>query len=360
MDFVQNITLRRKRRTHSDSNINNTIETLSDTFDEDINNDNSITSLPDLTKQQQLEQILKLQKQLEKLQLELSSAHHEIETLSLENNELKKTNQELMNKNKLYKSITISPTKTTKSATPKKCKQKTNKQTQTDIIYKNTISLNSTPNDRCIQQTKQKYKHDTSCNTERSNVCIISSNNSNKITPIAENTLQNTSNICHYLLPNSNTKRMLSDIEIKLQHFTLKDYCIIFIGEEDFNTTCDYFDLIFYIRETLEKIKHTNVIICTPTYKCGMYVNVYNWRVGNFINLLYLDISTHEHAYFLESNENLSYDYKMFNSMTGKVNNHGMHVIFKDVQKFVNYILECNVTKNNNYLLSDNLSFFLK
>lgn len=86
-------------------------------------------------------------------------------------------------------------------------------------------------------------------------------------------------------------------------------------------------------------MKHTNIIICAPTYKYGSHCNMYNWRVQNFNNLLYLDTLAQEHAYFLDSNKNLTWDYNMFDRRTGTIYNNGMKTIFKDIQEFIDGII---------------------
>lgn len=133
---------------------------------------------------------------------------------------------------------------------------------------------------------------------------------------------------------------MLLNFDKKLKDFTLSDICIILIGENDFNTTTAYFDLIFYIRSTLSEIKHTNVIICTPTFKYEWHTNIYNSRIENFNNSLYLDILAHEHAYYLDSNKNLLCDFKMFDKLTGKLNNNGMSIVFTDILYYINDIIK--------------------
>lgn len=155
---------------------------------------------------------------------------------------------------------------------------------------------------------------------------------------------------------------MLYNIDAKLKYFTLNDFCVILIGEEDFKTTAAYFDLIFYIRSTLSEIKHTNIIICTPTFKYGRHTNIYNCRVENFNNLLYLVILAHEHAYFLDSNKNLSCDIKMFDNFTGKLNNYGMSIAFTDIFYYINDIIkfdlqnDISLTKDNNSMHDKGLS----
>lgn len=72
---------------------------------------------------------------------------------------------------------------------------------------------------------------------------------------------------------------------------------------------------------------------------------MYNWRVETFNNLLYLDISTHLHAYIIDSNSKLSYSYRMFNKLTFKINDYGMRIIFKSLNNFIN-----NFKDYNNYI----------
>lgn len=145
-------------------------------------------------------------------------------------------------------------------------------------------------------------------------------------------------------MTNGSTELLFKGLQSKLQSFTMNDFCIIFIGEEDFQTTRDYFGKIIFIRESLRSIKHTNIIICSPTFKYNSGSLMYNWRVENFNNLLYMDILTHEHAYFLDSNRNLSCDYKMFRRRTGSINNSGMVTIFKDVLNYIHDIIQSNMT----------------
>lgn len=180
-------------------------------------------------------------------------------------------------------------------------------------------------------QTKQTRK-----------ICILSTNSHNKILAIAENTLTY-SEVCHYLKPKNKTRELLMEIDAKLENFTLNDYCIIMIGEEDFKTTTDYFETTKVIRETLQQLKHTNIIICLPTYKYGKALDVYNWRIETFNNLLYLDVSTHEYAYIIDSNEVLKYDYSMFNRFTGKINNYGLKLIFGKIECYVNDLHSYNM-----------------
>lgn len=137
---------------------------------------------------------------------------------------------------------------------------------------------------------------------------------------------------------------MLTSIETKLINFTKNDLCIIFIGEEDFLKTKDYLDIIYHLRSTLLSIKNTNIIICAPIYKYEENMNLFNWRIEHFNNLLYLDAITHKYAEVLDSNLNLKYDHTMFYKKSGKLNNYGLSVIFNDLNKMIIKMDNENVT----------------
>lgn len=62
---------------------------------------------------------------------------------------------------------------------------------------------------------------------------------------------------------------------------------------------------------------------------------MFNRRIETFNHLLYLDITTHEHAYLLDSNRQLDYDFSMFNKRFGFVNNFGMKTIFNTLQYLI-------------------------
>jgi hypothetical protein len=115
----------------------------------------------------------------------------------------------------------------------------------------------------------------------------------------------------------------------------MNDYCIVMIGDEDFSKTKDYVNLIYYIRDTLQQIKHTNIIICLSTYKVGNFYGMFNWRVETFNKLLYLDVMTHGHANLLDSNEKLDYDFNMFKRYFGTINHYGMNTIFQNLQDLI-------------------------
>ena len=339
MNSLENITVRRTRTqsdppTYDDSNI------ISDTLNGTTN------SLPDISYDED-DQIKQFKVKIEKLVLELASAHQEIEELSHENNSLKQANEDLMKKNDVYKRITNSPIKSSKS-TPNKNSSihKKHKQTQTKTML-NTFKIDSNG-----KETEKSYQNKKINNNsrqinqksmEKRKICIISSNKNNKVLSTAEDTLRTEFNLCHYLTPDVGVQQLLAGIKQKLTNFTKKDFCIIFIGEKDFKITNNYCEIVLKIREELQDINHTNIVICVPTY--NSYATLFNWRVEAFNNLLYLDILTHEHAYLLDSNLNLAYDHSMFNRHTGLLNNYGLQVIFKDI---LDLIIDINTSDINN------------
>ena len=93
-------------------------------------------------------------------------------------------------------------------------------------------------------------------------------------------------------------------------------------------------------RNVLQAMQHTNVIICLPTFKCPFDTSLFNCRVETFNNLLYLDILTHGHAFLLDSNLNLQYDYSMFDRYTGSIKHRGLPRIFKYLLDLITGITE--------------------
>lgn len=47
---------------------------------------------------------------------------------------------------------------------------------------------------------------------------------------------------------------------------------------------------------------------------------------------------THEHAYILDSNKELDYDFTMFCRHSGKINNNGMRNIFENLKWYIDTI----------------------
>lgn len=101
------------------------------------------------------------------------------------------------------------------------------------------------------------------------------------------------------------------------------------IGEEDFRNTEDSIQLVRLIRESLKKITHTNIIICSPSYVVGALIH--NYRVEMFNKLLYMDIQNYNFAYFFDTNCDLSLE--MFSYNTGKLNRLGLKCIFESIYR---------------------------
>lgn len=344
MNFLENITFRRNR-TKSDSNANTSVANMS--IEEILNE--STNSMPDVSLDaSNIDQLFKLREEIEKLKLELHSAHAEIESLSIANNNLKRVNEELTKKSELYKIVAQSPIpKKTKTKTS--TKQKSDKQTQTDIQGNYAKEVINKDISKKNSNKSHPMKETNTCKNKNADIVshrlhVLSSNNNNKVLETLQQTFKGDRySICHYLKTHCGLQTLLDDVEHITKKLTKIDYFVLMIGEEDFKTTHEYFKLIFSLRETLQKINHTNVIICLPTYKCAAYKDMFNWRIENFNNLLYLDIATHGHAYLLDSNLNLDYSYKMFNYKTGDINNFGIQIVFNDLYKLVNEIQFDNI-----------------
>lgn len=123
----------------------------------------------------------------------------------------------------------------------------------------------------------------------------------------------------------------------------------MFIGEEDFKITKNYTRIINLLKQTLQNITFTNIIVCTPTYRYNYYSNMYNWRIKIFNNLLYKNVMTHIYAYLLDSNSNLIYDNNMFYRNSGIINNLGLNTIFYDIHLLIN-----DIDFNNNNIFDKN------
>ncbi|KOB78891.1 putative E3 ubiquitin-protein ligase TRIP12, partial [Operophtera brumata] len=291
MDQQENVTLRRAY-TQMTMSINESNMSIDNPLDVTTN------SLPDLSTDD--DQLRTLLQKIELLETQLNSAHSEIEQLLLQNRELANTNKELAKKNVIYKKLGNSPAKfvTTQLSTPRnigkqQSKPKINKQTQTESIKLKEIEV-----------TK----------------------------------------------PACGIQFLLEGIAAKLKDFTMQDFCVVFLGEDDFQNTNNNLKLVMYIRETLQKVQFTNIILCLPTFKCHNYATMFNWRVENFNNLLYIDNESRKYAYLLDSNLNLTYDYRMFSKLNGKVNIHGFQIILHNLGELTKLIKDehnqlCNTTR---------------
>lgn len=360
MNFFGNITQRRQRqRRHSDTN-----EDLNITTDLNCTTSNS---LPDLSDEEHCDEITQLQNKIKELTLGLEAAHAEVESLNLENTQLKSTIDELTKKKNIYKKITtdIVSDNSTSPITNKKRRNKTNTINNSPQITPKTpkIRTNCLPTQIADKSTQYDDTHIITNlqgdknrflkkNKTTKKLCIISNNKRNKLSNLIEDTFY-MYDYCHYLYPGGDIQQMLQGIDNKVKNFNKNDYCVIMMGELDFIRTGNYHDIIFLIREAIGKINNTNVIICLPTYRCGYYTTIYNTRIETFNNLLYLDNLTHEYAYLLDSNAELTCGYQMFSAQQGHINGTGIKNIFTNLQRTIIEIDTDNKTTTFNSSTSE-------
>lgn len=138
---------------------------------------------------------------------------------------------------------------------------------------------------------------------------------------------------CHHAIPGGGIHQILKSLQVQLQDYTMEDFCVLLIGEQDLRRVedCDTMALMHEISSTLETITNTNVIICTPTYVCG--APIYNYRVELFNTRLNQHLQMKKCAHFYDSNLNLTFD--MFSSRTGKITNSGIKNIFENIKCIV-------------------------
>lgn len=273
--------------------------------------DGSSSSLPNMSGYENSAQIEEFKLKIEQLTSELKLAQHTIKCLTTENSELKNKVSSLQTKESTWNSQTCNSNNNNKNTSVTEL----NNQDKTHQVH------NIIPKD-LVRPRK---------------VCILSTNNRNKILTIAENTFPDYK-ICHYLTPGCGIEKLIKNIDLKLKNYTMEDYCLIFIGEADFRRTNNYVDLIITLRETLLKIDYTNIIICAPTFKLDNYSMMFNGRIETFNSLLYLDACTHQYAYLFDTNFYLSYDFKMFSPRSRSVNNNGLVNIFKNINLMLDEI----------------------
>ena len=371
MNFFENITFRKTPKTRTKST-----ELSGDDENSLVNTtlDGTSNSLPNMSAEENLLQLMELQQKIEKLNMELNSAHEEINNLSIENSKLKKTISDMDSKHELLKKATRkltqdigTPNKNFKISTPR-CKGSQKKKSSIPSmldLHEPTIftPAATTPSKTQPITTEQKVHKESDSNRKptytRNKICIVSTNKRNKILLIAEETFRNFQ-VCHYMSPNCGTLQLINNLDKKLDDYTMQDFCVIMIGEEDFRTTKDYVNIVIELRETIKKIQHTNVILCVPTFKLSNYSTMFNWRIETFNNLLHLDLETYEYVTVLDSNLDLSYDFSMFSEYNKKINDHGMRNIFQNLLSIINgfptYSENLLTSKENTSSISD---FFL-
>lgn len=165
---------------------------------------------------------------------------------------------------------------------------------------------------------------------------MLSANNKNNIVKSIEgNGLFQDFSFCHYIRPRVGLRELLKDMTYHVRNLTREDYCLILIGEEDFINSNDLSALVQYIRESVEKISHTNLILACPTYICGR--SLYNSRVERFNQLLFGDLCNHKNNFFAyDCNANLVLD--MFSKVSGRLNNSGMKNVLQNLHHNINWL----------------------
>lgn len=247
------------------------------------------------------------------------------------------------NKNKRKKkarnSILLSPS-VSLSASPGDTDHISHHQGQSNGLQRETMTTNTQdpiPKNSVINQSDSTFDQPEVLTLspkpfkQKRQLLLVSSNNQDKIRETAENQLSSDFQTCHYLIPEVGIRELFNGLADKTKSLSKNDFCVILIGEEDFKKTNNYCDLVIYIRQATEKILNTNILICLPTYKYSEHLTMFNWRVETFNNLLYLDVTTHEHVFLMDSNENLNFDYSMFSKLTRRVNSVGIKTIFYDI-----------------------------
>lgn len=227
-----------------------------------------------------------LQIKITNLSTNLASTENELDDKILENEELKTQITKLTKENTMLKTICKMPIKA--AQVPKNQKKShsfyhTRKHTSTPL--KNSINLtqnfsNGTENklgklkeeleagNRLITILKEEIKRlndkvdklilaskaDINIETHKAlpKLCLISSNNRNKIIETAIDTLKYR-DICHYSYPGAATQSLLDDLPSKIDKFGPDDYCIIFIGEADFRKTNNYHTLIECVKKHINE-----------------------------------------------------------------------------------------------------------
>ncbi|KAF9424566.1 hypothetical protein HW555_000377 [Spodoptera exigua] len=307
--FDNNITQRKPLKVNS-------LTDLSSITNEKSIFDTTMMSIPDSLNDDS-DTINNLIEQNKKLTVELLSAHQEIENLNNENFRLKSDLQEMIRKSNTCNKICSTPSK--------KCVTPTHKQ---KILNLNQYAHHiSTSVNNQNSSTKEQNKNICMKTKERNKLCIISSEKIRGSLSVTEDVFSNHFDFCHYIMPNCNVKQITSDIEQKLKGFTIKDYCLLFIGQNDVRFESEHINAINALKESLQKIKHTNVVICAPT--CIRGAPIYNFKAEMFGKLLRLDLLNNDYAYLFDTNYDLSLE--MFSNTTGKINKDGLRNIYNRI-----------------------------
>lgn len=308
------------------------IEDDSESEEELSQSDNPLLtrSCPDLRLNLLEIKIKEMEKTIASLNERLNIADNEIVNLLSENCTLKKQMIGYNNRVENLKEICRSSTKKRISnKIPKSSKRtKLDFDQDKDISLIHTYQTVTSPG-----QTKQQCASSTpeprpGVVPDKNRIHIVSTNKKNRMLDITKEMLQfeQNFNLCHYLLPGRGLKDLLCGLDAKLKDFSHRDFCVIFIGDEDFKVTKNVNELVQFTRETLIRFNYTNVLICLPTYKLSYYNDfmLYNHRVEIFNNIMYNDVIKHEYAYVFDTNSYLDHSDAMFDRITGSVNDSGL------------------------------------
>jgi hypothetical protein len=316
---------------------------------------NSTTrSLPGLSNVESAE-VTELKVEISTLTCQVESAHAEIDRLNSEIFEYKNILSEKQKKLELYKKLlgeNGSSTSTRKSTLSKKTLNRRNsvpcskndsisnsvatqtvaQQEVTTIRNPETDKLTEHPSTNSHRGHLTSPRESVARSTTKNKLAVLSCNKRNNIYSIIEDDpLLSKFECCHFKTPGGGIRESLHKLEYKLSNFTMKDYCVILIGEEDFLENENYPDLVQYIVKNVTPIVHTNIILACPTYICGK--PMYNSKVESFNMLLRSNVSLHEKHFSFDSNLDLSFD--MFSNMTGRINNRGLANIIHHVGMFI-------------------------
>jgi hypothetical protein len=183
--------------------------------------------------------------------------------------------------------------------------------------------------------------------SSKENLLILSCNNKNKIAHIIrDNDIFQNFSYCHHIMPGAGVRDLLKGLKTRLQNMTMNDYCVIIIGEEeDFGGPTDVNALVHHIREVVNSIDFTNIILSCPTFICGR--PLYNERVESFNYALFNDLCNHNKCFFVyDSNANL--ELNMFSARSGRLNNRGMKNIIENLQYNISWSSRNSVYDGSN------------
>lgn len=338
------ITLRERRKPVSLQNLTGSFLSTEDTCAP------SSHSLPDATVRED-DVIEEMREEIKQLKMQLEIAHKEIDILNIENGKLTnkvKAQEKII---KLYKTIGIEElsqgpkiNKSCMSTPLTNCKRR--KQAQ----HGNEIFINSSektkeqiPYTECKTNSSLSSTYDTSLADDnghekrQTKLCLITGIERNNTSRIVKSYFQET-NMCHYRLPGASASDLVNGLQEKLKNFSASDFCVIMLGETDFNKSKNYKYLVSELRKKLSTVQHTNIILCLPTFKLNN-ANILNKRIEVFNSLLYYDNLEHSYCYLIDSNRNIQYSWNMFSRKDCRINNRGIKIIMNDICEQIQTIM---------------------